>query len=53
MKRVYVKNGVISLAWRDPPYVIVKPPKVLGKRRTIMVYRVDRTERDRKPADDR
>lgn len=53
MKRVEVKNGVISLAWRDPPYVVGKPPRLRGKRQgTIMVYRVDRKRLDPKTADD-
>lgn len=53
MKRVEVKNGVISLAWQDPPYFVGKPPKLRGKRQgTIMVYRVDRTKLDRRPANE-
>jgi hypothetical protein len=49
---VIVKNGVISLAWREPPYVVGKPPRSLRTEGTIMVYVVDRKELDRKTAGD-
>jgi hypothetical protein len=46
-------KAATSLAWRDPPYFVGKPPKVRGERKgTIMVYHVDRTKLDRKPADE-
>lgn len=49
MKRVEVKNGVISFAAHDPPHYMGKPPKLRGERQgTIMVYRVDRTKLDPK-----
>ena len=43
MKRVVVKNGVISTAFSDPPYAIGQFPKPREERKgTIMVYVVDR-----------
>lgn len=43
MKRVIVKNGFISTAFRDPPYAFGKFPKPREERKgTIMVYVVDR-----------
>ena len=48
-----VKNGVISAAWREPPYVIGNPPKSRRTEGTIMVYIVDREKLRQQEATDR
>ena len=48
MKRIEVKNGVISAVWRHYP-LGGTPPKSRRREGTIMVYRVDRSKLDRKP----
>jgi len=54
VKRVVVKNGVISTAFRDPPYAIGKFPRLREERKgTIMVYVVDREKLRRESADAR